>query len=236
MSLSKAVTKKVLSANISKLEYDIYAGFTKKQDERFLESLKEFVPPTSRVNHCSEFANIGLKPQSKYTDIPFRAEKYDSTSTVATDGSAIIVAKFLERMYRCEINASVKELAELAVKKGYRGYKRQADGSYQSKGVRHIFWERFIPSLYGLESKRALSIRDMLNGLWDYRLSVILMSDEPWENEKENIKSRFILLTGFSPEEIVFFDPQKCMANTMKYTTAIPRMRAAWIIWEEEEY
>lgn len=238
MSLGKEVTKKVISAYIPESEYTIYAGFTKKQNERFAESIKNFKAPNNQVNHCVDFGRRGLKTQEEYTDIPFRMEEYDSEGTVASAGSAIIITKFLEQIFKCNVNASIVELAELAVEKGYRGYKSQPNGTYQSKGVKHVFWEKFIPSLYGLESKRVLSIRDMMNGLWDNKLSVILLSEKACETEgeAEKFESGFVLLTGYSPEGITFFDPRKCDASFMEYADVLPLMRAAWMIWEESDY
>lgn len=250
MSLSKEVKRKVVSAYIPASEYSIYAGFTRKQNERLRESIKKFKAPKDQVNHCTDFGRKGLRPQDEYANVPFRMEEYDSESTVATAGSAIIIAKFLEQMYRCQVTASIDELAELAVEKGYRGYKREPDGKYLSKGCKHIFWEKFVSSLYGLETKRALSIKDMLNGLWDRKLSVILLSDkevdeskkeevkeeENAEQEKVEPKSRFVLMTGYDPKGITFFDPVLCRMVHREYSEVLPFMRSAWIISEEEEY
>lgn len=241
MSLDKKIKDKVVSAYIPVSEYAIYAGFTQKQNGRLRESIENFKAPRSQVNHCTEFGQRGLKPQEEYADVPFRMEKYDSEGTVATAGSAIIIAKFLEQMYRCKVTASIEELAELAVEKGYRGYKREPDGKYISKGCKHIFWERFVSSLYGLETKRALSIRDMLNGLWEHKLSVILLSEkevEAGDNKKEDgeSESRFVLLTGYDPKGITFFDPLVCMSVHKEYSEFLPFIRSAWIISEEDEY
>ncbi len=248
MSLDKKIKDKVVSAYIPTTEYAIYAGFTRKQNERLRESIAKFEAPTNQVNHCTEFGRKGLKPQEEYANVPFRIEKYDSEGTVETAGSAIIIAKFLEQMYKCEVTASIEELAGLAVEKGYRGYQRDLDGKYISKGCKHIFWEKFISSLYGLETKRALSIRDMLNGLWDRKLSVILLSEkEVEETKKEEVKSeentekkeaepasRFVVMTGYDPTGITFFDPVVCRAVHRKYSEILPFMRSAWIISEEE--
>lgn len=248
MSLDKKVKDKVVSAYIPESEYGIYVGFTKKKQERFMESIKNFKAPNNLVNHCIDLGRIGLKPQEEYGDVPFRDEKYDSSSTVATAGSAIIIAKFLEQTFGCEEKLSIEELAELAVAKGYRGYKIGKDGTYESNGCKHIFWEKFISSLYGLESKRALSVRDMLNGLWDYKLSVILLSEgREVEKKAEDVKaaecaekaetgSRFVLMTGFNRSGITFFDPVVCRAVHKNYTEILPYMRAAWIIGDEEDY
>ena len=104
--------------------------------------------------------------------------------------------------------------------------------------------------MYGLETKRALSIKDMLNGLWDRKLSVILLSDkevdeskkeevkeeENAEQEKVEPKSRFVLMTGYDPKGITFFDPVLCRMVHREYSEVLPFMRSAWIISEEEEY
>lgn len=254
MSFDGKFKEKVLSAYIPMAEYDIYAGFTKKKQERFMESIKNFKPPASQVNHCVGSGRSGLKPQEEYDNVPFRDEKYDSTSTVATSGSAIIIAKFLEQIFSCDVKLSIEEIAELAVEKGYRGYRINQDGTYKSSGCKHVFWEKFIPSLYRLETKRALSIVDMINGLWDHKLSVILLSDkkvffeeenEAAENtekeseedmDKEESGSRFVIMTGFAPSGINFFDPVVCKTVYKDYAEILPYMRAAWIIWDEEDY
>lgn len=62
--------------------------------------------------------------QSSLTEIPFRDEsKGDLTSTVASSGCAIVVAKFLEKYFDSDKCVSIELLAELAVDFGYRGYK-----------------------------------------------------------------------------------------------------------------
>ena len=94
------------------------------------------------------------------THVPFRMEEYgDTQNTVATSGCGILIAKFLERTYNSKLNVSVEELAKLAVMKGYRGYRKKEDGTYAPMGMKHVFFERFITSLYGFSSNRDKTVQ-----------------------------------------------------------------------------
>ena len=81
----------------------------------------------------------------------------------------------------------------------------------------------------------------MLNGLWEHKLSVVLLSEkevEAGDNKKEDgeSESRFVLLTGYDPKGITFFDPLVCMSVHKEYSEFLPFIRSAWIISEEDEY
>ena len=104
--------------------------------------------------------------QSSLTEIPFRDEsKGDLTSTVASSGCAIVVAKFLEQYFDSDKCVSIELLAELAVDFGYRGYKKQDDGTWRKMGMNHLWFDKFVPRCFTLKSKRVSDVAQVLEAL-----------------------------------------------------------------------
>lgn len=137
----------VLAADIPKEEYEVFKVEVERKNKRLLESIKNWKPDQKQILINFDLRKIGIKNQSEYKGVPFRIEEYDHKSTVASSGCAVLVAKFLEAFFEPGTYLSVEQLAKLAIDKGYRGYRKNADGTYTPTGCKHVFFDRFIPSL-----------------------------------------------------------------------------------------
>lgn len=229
--LKREIFAKVLPANIPPDEYEVYKTEVERKNKALVEDAKTFVLPQQQINHCCRGPAEGLKPQQCYTDVPFRMEEYgDTKNTVATSGCGILIAKFLERTYGSELNLTIDELAKIAVEKGYCGYRKEADGSYTPIGMKHVFFERFIPSLYEFSSKRAESVQELIDALWDYTTPVLLLANNIYKNDEESKDSHFVVMLGFTPDQICLFDPEKELPVFVSPEKVFPALISAWVI------
>lgn len=229
----KEIFAKVLSADMPPNEYDEYKMKADRRNKEFVESTKNFVLPNQQIRHCC--TGIGdLMPQQFYTDVPFRMEEYgDNRSTVASSGCGILIAKFLERIFNNELNISVEELAELAVKKGYRGYRKEKEGSYIPMGIKPVFFERFIPSLYGYSVKRAKSVEELIEAIGDYNFPVLLLSNKIYKGKANSKDSHFVVMVGYNHKEVFVYDPEYKKILYVQSYMVFPGLRAAWIVSDE---
>lgn len=227
-------TTLVLNADMSKEKYEVFLNEVSEKNKLLAESVKSFNGKIKgkRYLHCIDFQKLDLKLQKEYTDIPFRNPEYDSKSTVASSGCAIIIAKFIETVFDCIPKFSVEELAQLAVMKGYRGYKKQEDGTYIPTGCKHVFFDRFIPSLYDdLHVERASSIDQIFESLWEYKLPVLLVSNNIYKCDPKNIDSHFVVLLGYEEGKgVTLFDPEQSNYYRKPFEEVIPALRVGWIV------
>ena len=227
----KEIFAKVLPADMPRHEYEVYKKEVERKNKALIEDANNFVLPKQQIIHGCMLPMEDLKPQRCYTHVPFRMEEYgDTQNTVATSGCGILIAKFLERTYNSKLNVSVEELAKLAVMKGYRGYRKKEDGTYAPMGMKHVFFERFIPSLYGFSSKRAETVQELMDATWDYTCPVLLLANNIYRNDDKNKDSHFVAMLGFTPNSICVFDPEKERPVYVRTEVIFSALRAAWII------
>lgn len=228
--MMEEIFAKVLPADMPSYEYDEYKMKADRRNKELVESAKDFVLPNQQIRHCCTGIE-GLIPQQCYRDVPFRMEEYgDNRSTVASSGCGILVAKFLERIFNNELNISVEELAKLAVEKGYRGYRKEKEGSYTPMGMKHVFFERFIPSLYGYSVRRAKSVEELLAALWDYEFPVLLLTNKIYKGEENSKDSHFVVMVGYNHKEVFVYDPEHKGILYVQSYKVFPGLRAAWIV------
>lgn len=221
--------KSTLPANIPKEEYEVMQRKYGEMSRRLEESAKNFKQKNRYpACHCLNPCALGMSVQSVYTDVPFRDERFDQKSTVASSGCAILVAQFLGLIFGRKYIYSVEELAKEAVEKGYRGYKK-VENKYIPTECKHVFFDRFVPSLYeGLCVERAESVQELFDGLSFYRIPVILVKNSIYKNDPENTDSHFLVILGFDEKEIIFFDPEYSTLQRRPYDTIVPAIRTAW--------
>lgn len=230
----------VLPADVSEEEYKIFKVAVEKKQKRLLKSIEKFTPHSRKwIIPFKWGIEDGMNVQSYYTDVPFRMEsKGDTETTVATSGCAILIAKFLEicLRQRCGIERhyTIEELAELAVDNGYRGYREEEDHTWTPMGTKHVFFDRFIPSLYGFEVERAVSIESIFESLKECGLPVLLLSNTIYKEDPKNTDSHFVVVCGYDDQEQKFllYDPEYPEQIEVPYSRVLPAIRNAWIVYE----
>lgn len=225
----------LLPAQMPKKEYEVFVGKVNSCNERLIESAQNFdTDVRDQVLLSVDYNKLNLKPQREYTDIPFRMEECgDVKSTVASSGCAILIAKFLERFFRKEQDFTIAELAKAAVKQGYRGYRQNPDGTYTPMGCKHVFFDRFIPALYGLNVERADNWEKVMKSLWEDKITVLLVKNSVYKSEPENKDSHFVVLIGYDYNELILFDPEYDHFVKKTYDKIVLGLKAGWIFSED---
>lgn len=223
-----------LSALFPKEEYDAFNEKTQEKAQKLKESIKYFKKEEITNPYISRrhryIADLEILPQGKYTNIPFRMEEYDTKSTIASSGCAILVAKCLEKLFKCEECFSIEELSETAVKKGYRGYKKNEDGTWIPVGCRHVFFDRFIPSVYGLKAQRADCIYTILSSLKEGKIPVLLVSNNAYKGDKASADSHFLVLLGYNKTKFIVWDSDEAKTIAVDHGRIIQGLRVAWVM------
>lgn len=169
--------------------------------------------------------------QSSLTEIPFRDEsKGDLTSNVASSGCAIIVAKFLERYFDSDKRVSIELLAKLAGDFGYRGYKKQEDGTWRKMGMNHLWFDKFVPRYYTLKSQRVSDVTQVLEAIKTRRMPVLLVKNSVYKQEPENKDSHFVCLLGIDKHGYHLYDPESSKIVRCEFERIHKSIRIGWII------
>ncbi len=228
--------RELLQAKVDSAIYEELKASWREEQNNFLESLKDWRRPQDNLETSSDIMELveGLPIQQYYTEVPFRDEnKDDYISTVASSGCAILIAKFIERYFALEKDMLVSELARMAVKYGYRGYKKEADGTWRKMGMMHIWFDKFVPRFYNLKSARLESIKDVEKALLAGELPVLLVKNSVYKNDPENADSHFIVVLGFTKEGYQLYDPEKVEVITYEFEKLHQAIRTGWIISKE---
>ena len=171
--------RELLNANVAPNIYEELKEAWKQEAESLRQSIEKWEKPKGLLYAASpETAELVryMPVQMSLTGIRFRDEsKGDKTSTVATSGCAIIVAKFLERYFDCDKAMKIRKLSEMAVELGYRGYKKQEDGTWKKMGMNHLWFDKFVPRFFGLKSQRIVGINELVGALQEGRVPVLLV-------------------------------------------------------------
>lgn len=227
--------------NISVLEADMptqqYEELKKEVEEKnrlLVESALRFSGKLDTTyTHCINFEDMDPRLQFEYV-VPFCDSQYERKSTIATAGSAILVAKFIEHVFMCK-EVSIEELAKLTVEKGYRGYQKQENGTYKSMGCKHLFFDRFLPSLYeDIEVERASDVSQLFDSLWEYKIPVLLVKNSIYKWDYDSEDSHFVALLGYDENGVKLYDPDHIKYYYKPFNEVIPALRAAWIVGLED--
>ena len=231
--IEKIMKKELLQAKMDKKNYEELNIALREQENNLLESLKDWRKPQDNLETSPDIIEhvAGLPIQQDYTEVPFREEeKGDFVSTVASSGCAILIAKFIERYFALEKDMLVSELARMAVKYGYRGYKKEADGTWRKMGMMHIWFDKFVPRFYNLKSARLEIIKDVEKALLAGELPVLLVKNSVYKNDPENADSHFVVVLGFTKEGYQLYDPEKVEVITYEFEKLHQAIRTGWII------
>lgn len=235
-TMNKQILESAQSAIIPKEEYDVFTKEIQEKSKRLQETAQKFkieqLGDAFICEYADKFLNLHILPQGQYTDVPFRMEEYDQKSTVASSGCAILVAKALGHVFNGP-SFSVKELATAAVEKGYRGYRKKEDGSWISMGCRHVIFDRFVPSLYGLNVERADSVYTIFEALKAGRIPVLLVSNKVYKDDPVSADSHFIVLLGYKQDKVTVWDSEVAGTIEVPYDRVIPAIRVSWLFAAE---
>lgn len=231
-NLKEKVLRSTLPANIPKEEYDILQKEFADKAKKLTDSANNFKQKNRYpACHCLNPKALGMEIQASYVNVPFRDERFDQKSTVASSGCAILIAQFLGKIFNSKYQYSVEELAAEAVKKGYRGYKK-VEEKYVPMGCKHVFFDRFIPSLYkNISVKRATSVQELFDGLACYQMPVVLVKNSIYKDDPENTDSHFLVIMGFDEKMITVFDPEYSTLQKRPYSAIVPAIRIAWLYY-----
>ena len=173
-----------------------------------------------------------FETQKSYMNIPFRDEaKGDYTSTVASNGGALLVADFIRWYFDCDNNIDIPQMAQLVKELGYLRYKKGSNGSWLNRGVKQIFFDRFVPNFYNLESVQMSDISDVCFAISEENLPILYVKDEVYLEDEESNESRFIAIVGFDVKENAYFlyDPEYSYIRKEPYTKVNRAIRNGWV-------
>lgn len=249
---SRIMERELLNANVAPNIYEELKEAWKQESELLRESIEKWEKPKGLLYAAShETAELVkcMPVQSKLTKIPFRDEtKGDTTSTVASSGCAIIVAKFLERYFDCDKAMKIRKLAEMAVELGYRGYKKQEDGTWKKIGMNHLWFDKFVPRFFGLKSQRIADINEMvvalqkgrvpvlrerkpgvIEELQEGRVPVLLVKNSIYKQDPENTDSHFVCVLGMDQHGYHLYDPELPELTRCEFERIHNAIRLGWI-------
>ena len=231
---SRIMERELLNANVAPNIYEELKEAWKQESELLRESIEKWEKPKGLLYAAShETAELVkcMPVQSKLTKIPFRDEtKGDTTSTVASSGCAIIVAKFLERYFDCDKAMKIRKLAEMAVELGYRGYKKQEDGTWKKMGMNHLWFDKFVPRFFGLKSQRIADINEMVVALQEGRVPVLLVKNSIYKQDPENTDSHFVCVLGMDQHGYHLYDPELPELTRCEFERIHNAIRLGWIL------
>lgn len=230
---SRIMERELLNANVAPNIYEELKEAWKQEAESLRESIEKWEKPKGVLYAASpETAELVkcMPVQSKLTKIPFRDEsKGDKTSTVATSGCAIIVAKFLERYFDCDKSMKIRKLSEMAVELGYRGYKKQEDGTWKKMGMNHLWFDKFVPRFFGLKSQRISDINQIMSALDEKRVPVLLVRKSIYKQDPENTDSHFVCVLGMDQHGYHLYDPELPELTRCEFERIHNAIRLGWI-------
>lgn len=230
---SRIMERELLNANVAPNIYEELKEAWKQESELLRESIEKWEKPKGLLYAAShETAELVkcMPVQSKLTKIPFRDEtKGDTTSTVASSGCAIIVAKFLERYFDCDKAMKIRKPAEMAVELGYRGYKKQEDGTWKKMGMNHLWFDKFVPRFFGLKSQRIADINEMVVALQEGRVPVLLVKNSIYKQDPENTDSHFVCVLGMDQHGYHLYDPELPELTRCEFERIHNAIRLGWI-------
>lgn len=227
--------RELLRASVAPDVYEELKKAWQEEANSLQKSLEEWKKPEGGLLYAAttETAELvkSMPVQSTLTEIPFRDErKGDTTSTVASSGCAIVVAKFLERYFECEKRISIELLAKLAVDFGYRGYKKQEDGTWRKMGMNHLWFDKFVPRYYTLKSQRVSDVTQVLEAIKTRRMPVLLVKNSVYKQEPENKDSHFVCLMGIDKHGYHIYDPESSKIVRCEFERIHKSIRIGWII------
>lgn len=230
MDVMDVINTDFLKADMPEKEYEVFQQKVLRKKECLLASIKYFRAIHKNIENVD--MNTEFDVQSRYTDVPFRDEsKGDFESTVASSGCALLVAKFIGQFFNCTNSLTIPEMAECAVKLGYRGYKHEEDGSWTKTGMKHVFFDRFVPRFYEILSTRISDILDVTMAVCQNKLPVLLVKDSIYNDRPESKESRFIAIIGFNDDEhsYLVYDPGCSHIRTVPYVKVNKAIRSGWV-------
>ena len=225
--------RELLTANVAQNIYEELKEAWKQEAESLRQSIEKWEKPKGVLYAASpETAELVryMPVQRSLTGIRFRDEsKGDKTSTVATSGCAIIVAKFLERYFDCDNAMKIRKLSEMAVELGYRGYKKQEDGTWKKMGMNHLWFDKFVPRFFGLKSQRISDINQIMSALDEKRVPVLLVRKSVYKQDPENADSHFVCVMGVDQHGYHLYDPELPELTRCEFERIHNAIRLGWI-------
>ena len=230
---SRIMERELLNANVAPNIYEELKEAWKQEAESLRESIEKWEKPKGVLYAASpETAELVryMPVQRSLTGIRFRDEsKGDKTSTVATSGCAIIVAKFLERYFDCDKAMKIRKLSEMAVELGYRGYKKQEDGTWKKMGMNHLWFDKFVPRFFGLKSQRISDINQIMSALDEKIVPVLLVRNSVYKQDLENADSHFVCVMGVDQHGYHIYDPELPELARCEFERIHNAIRLGWI-------
>ena len=227
--------RELLRASVAPDIYEELKVAWQEEANSLQESLEAWKEPEGGLLYAAttETAELvkSMPLQSSLTEIPFRDEsKGDLTSTVASSGCAIIVARFLERYFDSDKRVSIEQLAKMAVELGYRGYKKQEDGTWRKMGMSHIWFDKFVPRYFTLKSKRVSDLAQVLEALKTRKVPVLLVKNSVYKQDSKNTDSHFVCLLGIDKHGYHLYDPESSKIVRCEFERIHKSIRIGWII------
>ena len=230
---SRIMERELLTANVAQNIYEELKEAWKQEAESLRQSIEKWEKPKGVLYAASpETAELVryMPVQRSLTGIRFRDEsKGDKTSTVATSGCAIIVAKFLERYFDCDKAMKIRKLSEMAVELGYRGYKKQEDGTWRKMGMNHLWFDKFVPRFFGLKSQRISDINQIMSALDEKIVPVLLVRNSVYKQNPENTDSHFVCVLGMDQHGYHIYDPELPELARCEFERIHNAIRLGWI-------
>ena len=230
---SRIMERELLTANVAQNIYEELKEAWKQEAESLRQSIEKWEKPKGVLYAASpETAELVryMPVQRSLTGIRFRDEsKGDKTSTVATSGCAIIVAKFLERYFDCDKAMKIRKLSEMAVELGYRGYKKQEDGTWRKMGMNHLWFDKFVPRFFGLKSQRISDINQIMSALDEKIVPVLLVRNSVYKQNPENTDSHFVCVLGMDQHGYHLYDPEFPELTRCEFERIHNAIRLGWI-------
>ncbi len=219
-----------LKANMSEEDYKVFKGQCEWKQKSLIDSRRCFEPLPTSVKNFNTREKVDS--QLNYKNVPFRDESNgDFISTVASSGSALLVAKFVGRYFDCSQNISIPDLATMALELGYGEDETKSDGSRGRMSINPFFFDRFVPTFYGLKSRRMTDIFDVTYAIWSGNLPVLIVRSSTYKKKTGIMDNYFIALVGcdVKSESYYVYDPEYSFIRMVPYDQVNKAIRNGWV-------
>lgn len=114
---------------------------------------------------------------------------------------------------------------------GYGADEAQSNDSRVRMNMNPLFFDRFVPTFYGLKSKRMTDIFDVTYAIWSGNLPVLLVRSSTYKKKTGIMDFYFIALVGcdVKSEAYYVYDPEYSFIRKVPYDQVNKSIRNGWV-------
>lgn len=228
----------ILGADIPREEYLKMQEENARKSKKLQQTAKRWLEEGKAkvIDNRVDYKGIPIQGSMRCEMIPFRMLEFgDGKSTVKSSGCGLLTGCFMAEYFQLEVRPKIEEIAEAAVELNYRGYKKIKNEQgeiigYIPSGLKHIFWERFVPSLYGVTTKRCEDITEIFKAVEEGNLPILHVMNSVYKGEKDSRDAHFLAAVGTTETGFLLYDSEYLGYIERPFDVVLPAIRNAWVV------